>query len=428
MTQSIHFYMTFNPSKNNYTEPGYTQAHEFYEYLREAKSKKSDAYAYWGKIISKNREGGNKVEVLNSIIETNNENSLSTHLYITDFQNLWVAKVVEVKKNIGKDNKTLDFYKDKKVEMWYKIEDFTMLEFGHENTTSRLSHLYIQNDFEDKEIFEISPFTSGVQFPAIIQDLDEESFFDNAEKPLILSEESLVYNIESLHIRKNLKSYVFGEEIYSKLPHSAKIEIESAEMEMLNPRKGSYKKVAFSYIKALEMSVNHLIIHHMKKSGLGKEFFVRPDVMPPKLYLNEFDSENLIPISKFHRSYSVNQLIFFVQRILKSNRLSFKKAFTNKKTFLKMLTEELAGYLETQQINNIRGVLAHADSDSVTKEDALCIRNILLGVGCTGLICKLFVAFYQSELSHIHSVQGNYDNKFVFEKSTIKKANLKKVG
>jgi len=426
MSQAIHFYITFNPNKNDYSEPEYTQAHEFYEYLRGLKKKDNDAYAYWGKIISENRDANSSLSIFNEIIEKNSELNTSTHLYITDFKNFWVAKVDEVKKSIGKDRKTLDFYKDKKVEMWFKISDFTLLESGHENTTKRLTHLYIQNEYEEKELYELSPFTSGIKFPAFIQDLDEEYFFDKSDESLVLSEDSLVFNIESLSVRKNLSQFVFGDELYSKLPHGVKVELESAELEFKNKKKNSYNKMAFSYIKALEISVNYLVIHQMKTNGLGKEFYVRPDVMPPKLYLNEFDSENLIPIQKFHRSYSVNQLVYFVQRILKSNRMSFKKAFTGRKKFLKILIDELAPYLETQQINNIRGVLAHADSESVTKEDAMCIRNIILGVGCTGLISKLFLAFYHKELGYLHEVQGDYNNKFVFEKSTIRKINSKK--
>ena len=53
---AIHFYLTFNPFLNNDYEPGYTQAHEFYDFLKEIIKDDKEGSAYWGKIIGKERE------------------------------------------------------------------------------------------------------------------------------------------------------------------------------------------------------------------------------------------------------------------------------------------------------------------------------------------------------------------------------------
>ena len=56
MNSPLHFYLTFNPYLNQEYEHDYTQAHEFYDFLKELVQKNKNATAYWGKIISSDRE------------------------------------------------------------------------------------------------------------------------------------------------------------------------------------------------------------------------------------------------------------------------------------------------------------------------------------------------------------------------------------
>lgn len=394
-------------------ENGYTQAHEFFEYLQEAVKKDPDGYAYWGKVISKDREKKVDIKHFQSIVDSNKENGFSTHLYISDYKNLWVAKVDEIVEGIGKDFKTLDFYKDKKIEVWFKISDITILEYCPETTASKLSELYIDNDYNDLIIEGLSPFTTGIKYPAIIQDLAEEHYFDELEDSdgkLVSITPEAIKNTGSAKVIKTLNTYCFPDVVYSKIPHSAKMEIESAELDMMDSRHHNFTKVAFSYIKAFEIIVNHLVIHHMKKAGIGDEFFVKPDVMPPKLYLNDFDADGLVPLGKFQKNFSINQLIYFVERIIKSNRLSFNRAFKDQKPFVKWFTNDLQKSLETNQLMKIRGILAHSDSDAITESDLLAVRNLILGIGQTGLIMEAFKYFYP-EIRNTLSVQGNYEEK-----------------
>lgn len=429
MSAPIHFYLTFNPNKNDYSEAGYTQAHEFYEYLKNQINKDKNGYAYWGKMISADRDVKVDTDNLQKIIEQNLEMNCSTHLYITDYKNIWVGKVEEVKATIGKDFKALEFYKDKKVEAWFKISDFTLLEFSYEGTAQKLSELYIQNDHMDLEIDEMSPFTSGITYPAFIQDLAEEQYFDSLESDqhLCVEYNEAVYNSGMGKVVQCLKTYVFPENMYNKIPYAARAEIEASELDMMESRQHNYDKIAFSYIKAFEIIINHLVIQHMKKSGLGKDYFVKPDVMPPKLYLNEYDGDGLVPIARFQKNYSINQLIFFLQRIVKSNRLDFSKAFSSHKKFVKFFTAQLQKILTDNNVMNIRGILAHSDSNAVSKEDALAIRNLILGIGCKGLIHEVYQSFYSDELMGISQVTGEYGSTSNSKKTNKKASKLKLV-
>ena len=76
MSNAYHFYLTFNPYLNQYSEQGFTQAHEFYELMQEFKREDLNKNAYWGKIINKDRDINTDISPFNQIIERVLENSM----------------------------------------------------------------------------------------------------------------------------------------------------------------------------------------------------------------------------------------------------------------------------------------------------------------------------------------------------------------
>ncbi|MFT6070129.1 MAG: hypothetical protein ACJAT2_003738 [Bacteriovoracaceae bacterium] len=431
MYNAHHFYLTFNPHLNNYIEPDYTQAHEFYDYLQKAIKADKSAYAYWGKFIAKDREHKVDLNKFKKVVEENAAHGVSTHIYISDFKNVWVGKVESVHKTIGKDFKTLNIYKDKNVEIWFKISDFSLLEYTYESTANKLSELYIDNEYMDLKIHEISPFTTALRYPAILQDLADEHYFDELDTTecshLIFKENQAINTTGLGKVIKTLHNYAFPEPMYNKIPHSAKHEIESAELDMIEHRHHNLKKVAFSYIKALEIVLNDLVFHHLKRQGAADEFFVDASSMPPKILLDDTNS-NAIMLSQFHKNFSINQVIYFIQKATKSNRLNFARAFGKHKQFLRWVTTDLQKTLEENKILELRGILAHSDSDKISEEDALAIRNIILGVGCTGLISQAYQSFYPEDFKPIAHVMGAYKDKTKEAVVKSKKSKLKLVG
>ncbi len=410
MRGPIHFYLTFNPFLNQELEPGYTQAHQFLNYLKDRPGIKGKApYAYWGKMIAKDRSPKIDIEKLNEVVISNKEIGHSTHLYISDFHFLWVAKVTEVKSSINKDFKTLEFYKDKNVECWFKIEDFALLEYTQEGTCEHLSHLYMDNQYSEMKIDGLSPYTSGIKYPAFVQDIGEEEHFDQLETGIRLMDSIKKVANETLleRVLYNLQHYLFPAGLYSKISHAARLEIEAAELDMLEHRHHNIKRNAFSYLKALELILNDLIIGHLKRKGEGENLWVSTATMPPKLYLFD-EKDDLIPISKFHKTYSIGQLFFLVERCQRQGHFSFKKAFAGKKTFLNFLLKDVIPFVRKSQLIEIRGVFAHQDSSQVSQEDANAVRNMIMGIGGQGLIAKLYMEFYKEEFENLHKVMGQY--------------------
>jgi hypothetical protein len=410
-----------------------TQAHQFYNFLENQLNTDPNGYAYWGKIIARNRRRSVDVPKIQKVIEENRMNGRSTHLYISDFNHLWVASIVEARIDIGDDFKALDFYRDKKVEVWFKVVDFTLLEYGPAETARKLGELYIDNPHEELKIDGLSPFTTGVRFPVFVQDKANEMYFDSIENSkhgalLFRYNPAIANSSTSRRLLDNLNSYIFPHAIYSKIPYAAKTEIEEAEMDIMEKRGHSQCRNAFSYIKALELCLNDLVIGHIKRQGHGNHFYVKPETMPPKLFLDD-NRPGLIPISKWQKNYSIKQLIYFVDRCEDSGNQYFKQAFAAHRPFVEFMTKDLIKFLEKYKIVEIRGILAHNDSNSIDERDAVTIRNLIMGLGCHGIIHQAYQAFYHRDLKAMIEIQGNYQ-KANFEelKGNSKQNNKSKKG
>jgi hypothetical protein len=423
----IHFYLTFNPFLNHEYEQDYTQAHEFYDYLKDIISKDKKGTAYWGKIIGKDRDSSFDIKAFQEAFEGNTDESLSTHLYITDFKNLWVGKIKNITDKMPKGGKTLSFYEGKKVEAWFEISDFILIEHNSEETASKLSELYIENKYNDQIIHGLSPFTTSIKYPCLIQDIAEEQYFDQFDDSefshLIFKVNPAITKSNAGQVLKSLHTYVFPEEMYSKLPHAAKLEIESAEVDMLEQRHHNMQKIAFSYLRALEIIMNDLIVHHMKKSGLGEHFFVDATSSPPKLYLNH-TKDYFVPLKKFNKNFSIAHLLNFMDRASNQNHMGFKKAFADKKTFVKFITKDFADIVRSNHLIEIRNALAHGESDKLSFKNATVVRNIILGCGVPGLIQMCYKTFYKEQFKGVYTVNLQKESA----SKPTKKSGLKLVG
>ncbi len=407
MDSPKHFYLTFNPLLNDYGQ-GQTQAHVFFDLLKEAMTKDKTACAWWGKYIGPERANKLDFEKLKAVIEYNRQLGASTQLYICDYQHLWVGKVEEVKETMPKDGLTLEFYKDKSVEIWFKLSDFTLLTYNNHETASKLSDLYIENEFHELKIHGLSPFTTAVRYPAVVQDIAEEQYFDRLEdgQHMIFMPHPGLFSDSSRRVLEALNAYVFPGGMYQKIPLSARTEIESAELDIIENRYHNIKRNALSYIKALEILINDLVIGHLKRSGMGNDFFVKPETMPPKLYLEQ--EQGSVPISKWHKNYSLTQMIYFVDRCLESNNFCFKKAFQEYKPFIPFIQKLLPAVVKNNFLLEIRGTLAHNDSGNISDKDALVIRNLVLGIAQQGLMSQALMSFYHKDYRWLEKVQGDY--------------------
>ena len=398
-----HFYLTFNPFLNQGNEPEYSQAHEFYDKLRNLIQTEPTSTCYWGKMISRDRDARVDIASLHKVFEQNKSHQFSTHLYITDFQNLWVGKIKTITEVLPKNANTLSFYKDKKVEVWFELEDFILLEHGLNNTALRLRDFNITKEFSHLEINGLSPFTTGVRYPCIINDSRFDQFFDELDPSesthLALKENPNIHRSNTQQVTRALNSYIFPEDLYARIPHAAKLEIETAELDILEKRHHNIHQIAFSYLKALEIILNDLIIHHLKKKGVANEFLVDIQSAPPKILLNDSNG-NTVTLQSYNKNFSINSLLYFVENALKHNHPEFKKAFADQKDLIRYLLKDFNDIVRGNHLIEIRNAIAHGEQEKVTIKDAMAVRNIILGVGSLGLIAQCYYLLDKEKYRH----------------------------
>ncbi len=403
MTAPIHFYLTFNPFANRYRQAGYTQAHDFYFFLKKMIVSKQSNFAYWGKMDSKNKKYNINHCEINNIIKINDRNGEMTYLFITDFQHLWVANIVEALDSIKDSKHTLDFYQDKEVGVWFKVVDFTLLTNTFSQTASRLYSFYIENDFQPNVVKGISPFNTGLTFPSYIQDRESEVIFNSFHDLIILKENRRIDSKLTNKVIHYLSYYILGPDIYSKIPHAAKIELETAELDVLEKREYSNARNVFSYLKALEIIINDLVIGTLKRSKSCDKFFVKTDLNPPKIFINN-PSGQLTNLSQWDKGFSIPQVLFLVRKCMEEKYAPFLDVFSEQLVFLKYISNEFTDLIKKNMLIEIRGIVSHGNTGEILPDDIDIIRRLIFGIGCDGLINKLYEYYDKSEVK----VQGKY--------------------
>jgi|GEM_PF-2550217 len=407
MEAIYHFYLTFNPTLNEHSETNYTQAHEFYDQLKAIKAKDASGTLFWGKMINKDRTSTLDVNAFNNILSQNSAAHFSTHLFITDFGHLWAGKIKSMVKTLPKDAHTLSFYQGKNVEVWFEIDDFILLEHSHHETAKKLLDFHHNHAYSEIKINGLSPFTTSIRYPCIIEDKNMQQYFDEYDQSecshLILKDNPAITKNNAKEVLRNIYLYAFPEELYAKFPQAAKLEIETAEMDMMEQKHHNIQKIASCYLRALEVILNDLVIHHIKRKGLAEEFFVDATSAPAKLYFNQ-TKDYFISLKEYNKNFSLNNILHFVDWGDSHSHAGFKKAFSEQKEFIRFVSKELTDVVKNNYLIEIRNALAHGESEKVSMKDAMSVRNILLGSGGMGIIAKCYLLFYKEKFKHLYHV------------------------
>lgn len=413
MKTPFSFYLVFNPFFEN-DNPQLTQAHEFHANLKQVIEKNKSGHLYWGKIKSKSNNRDIEFEKFQDALKKNQDNQKDTHLFISDYKYLWAAKVTDITQDTPPISETLSFYEGKDVEIWFKIEDMTIIENTHGETSARIADFFIGqelavNDFRNCE--SMNPYLSNIRYPLIIQDKRQEFFFKGLGSEIeptthkVLKYNPMISNMGTQRISNCLTSFCFPRKVLEALPQAAKEAILSAEMDILDNRFNNVNEIAFSYLRSLESIINHLFKKQILKAKMGSEIFVDPK----KGFIYSYHkSGDLIPIEDYTSSFSIPKILNYITHAIKKDDLIFKKSFKDKSEFITYLTGPFSKLLETHKFTDIRNMLAHPSGKTLTHEDALAIRANILGVGRQGVINSLYQSYNPQLYSKLLDVRGSY--------------------
>lgn len=386
-----HFYVAFNPLFNE-DHTFKTQAHEFHHYLKEKKSKDPSAHMYWGKIqISEFSEQLN-VQNFELVVKENSELQMDTHLYITDYQHMWVGKVSEVLSEIPDPQNTLSFYKNKKVEVWFKVTDFDLISNHAGETLTLLNNIHVDNEFYSYKIKEMTPFTSGIRFPMIVQDKTQERFFQS-ENCRVLTENSLLTSEgEGMKLNNLIQSFVIPEDNFKRIPEGIRSQIIHAEILVVEAQAGGKKdrvkleQAILTYLKCLEILLNETFVAYLKREE-GHRIYITKDRAQPKFMRSALDKDktSLIRLKDSTDYFNLSQIKMLLDTPSFFPHTSLDYVFRGKKTFWEYCRLELRSTLKNESLIELRNLLTTEGDVKAHDRELLLVRNILLGVGGRGV-------------------------------------------
>lgn len=395
-----HFYLAFNPLFNE-DHTWKTQAHEFHHHLKEKKSKDPSAHMYWGKIqISEYSEPLN-VENYKQVVNENIELQMDSHLYITDYQHMWVAKVVEVLKEIPDYENTLKFYKDKKVEVWFKITDFDLVSNCASETISFLNHIHVDNEFYSYKIKEMTPFTSGIRFPMIVQDRTQERFFNSGVR-LLKENPLLVSKGEGMQLANLVQSFVIPEENFRRIPEGIRSQIIHAEILLVEAQAGGKKdrvkleQAILTYLKCLEVLLNETFVAYLKREE-GHRIWITKDCATAKFMRSALDKDksSLVRLKDSAEVFNLSQIKMLLDTPSFFPHTSLDYVFRGKKSFWEYCRLELRSVLKNESLIELRNILTKSGDVKAHERELLLVRNILLGVGGRGVFNNIIEAWFE---------------------------------
>lgn len=401
-----HFYVIFDPflNKKHFTRENNknTQGHEFQRELNKRLRKKDGnsnncVYLYWGK-ISVTEKPSRDYSEFKQVLENNKKHNYPTHLYISDFHHFWVAKIDDICFGDEQEyyNNSLDFFKDfqgkNKIEAWFKVIDIDLIGNTKEETHNYISGLVSEN--KGKSI-ELSPYVSNLQYPVFVQDLAcVEPFHFNSSEPIVLSKQ--IEN-ESFYekIKMVINKYCVNKDDWELLKPSVQREIIRAEMDYFEQKSHNWNNLYFSYFKALEWQLNHIVVNYLKSSNYSNQIKVLKNKNGQSNFYTPNNpngtTEEIIPLNDYDGNFSISIIINTVfanhKNIVRNKNNSL--IFSDMPGLFIFINNELREFLNDNQIINTRNILIHEDSLEIDETDFLKIRKELLGIGKTGLLFKL---------------------------------------
>jgi hypothetical protein len=403
-----HFYVAFNPLFNE-DQKWKTQAHEFYHRLKEKKKINLSSYMYWGKIqVSQYSEPLN-TKSFSDVLNENNDLQMETHLYITDYQHLWVGKVIEVNESIQDPENTLNFYKDKKVEVWFKLTDFELISNNAHETLNFLLDFHVDNEHYAFKIKEMTPFTSAIRFPMIIQDKSRSRYFSSMDlldfnvlkdNPLIQEEG------EGMKLNSFINSFVIPEENFKKMPEVVRSQITHAEILLVEAQSTGKKdrvkleQAILTYLKCLEILLNETFVAHLKKEE-GHRIWVTKDNLSPKFMRSALDKDksSLVRIKDSDGLFQLSQLKMLLDTPAFFPHTSLDYIFRHKKLFWEFCRLELRSTLKNESLIELRHQLATQSAQKLHDRELLLVRNILLGIGGKGVLNSIVESWYAEDVN-----------------------------
>ncbi len=314
----------------------------------------------FGKIRSKLNDQ-EKQDSLEEIYRATNEKNFS-QLFLTDYANLFAAKVVKVSKEID-ESLIPSYYKEKNLE----VEDFFIISDLRELVREDFSLLRDQflANFIAPNNHTYAIYGNNYVYPLPVRLKEERSYFLGDEKHYL----SVYKSKEYLIMQENFMRFVFGKRLFYLLHLDSINNIIHAELELLqseNDLLNDFTSIIVKYSKTLEYEIY----------TFAKQVLLKACENDPSLYDLDYEVQG--------RSLTLKD--FFTQ---KPNPGSVKYLLRHERVQLH-LEESLNKFINSSFqksigiIQNIRNEAVHKKAPGLNEVEKL--RNEILGIESASLL------------------------------------------
>ena len=345
--------------------------------MRAGKVKEEDVHVWWGKVKSKNRLDVlphlDQILAMDAELSDQGESGRELHLYLTDYRSLYVGHVYE----ITAEDVTADeadhvpaYYREQRLhcDCWFRLGDVRRLIL--DDTVGVIAELKkLRNThYSDRAV---SLYGGMVNLPLIVSRDDGARFFEPAFRLALLDGQYWAEADAALTglgvIERELRENLLGEDAWNGLDLSTRTFIATAEQIFRTHRAAGFdfSGVVINLAKALEVQVTGLVRRALAAAPEAE----RTVVIEGKA----IDVTKGIPLS-----------LGMLGRVLMKDdtiRNALRPRLINGDWLL------TKGGAVLQSFSNHRNPAAH--SQVVSRDQALKLRNQLLGIGGHGDLVQL---------------------------------------
>lgn len=328
----------------------------------------------FGKIRSKLRDYAHPNEQSLQIIyeQTNKENPVQ--LFLTDYNNMYVANVIKVKNDID-DIVVPSYYNDLDIENWFIFDDLRLI--AHKNfeiIRDEILSNFLAINFNGRTY---ALYGNEYVYPMQVEMKNKINYFEKDDEDFKFFT-NIFKSERQIELKQNLIDFNFGNNFYKLTPNSQD-NVISTELEYLENRNNplyDFTSIVVKYSKAVEIEL-YLFMREVVKKLIEKDSNIAN--FPYSIQGRDFQLKDLINHKANYGSYVY---------LIKSYEIkdSIHKTIVN--SFLKnFILNTIPFYIRTMQ--SIRNESVHGDC--ITFKECYYLRKDVLGIGQCGILNDLIL-------------------------------------